>query len=54
MSEYRYNYLAKFILFLRKSYDKILENILKFYDGLSKTGQIVFIIRYLPSVKLKG
>ena len=33
ISEYRYNYLAKVLLFSRKSYDKILENILKFYDG---------------------
>ena len=27
ISVYRYNYLAKFLLFSRKSYDKILENI---------------------------
>ena len=33
LSAYKYNYLAKYILFSRKSYDKILENILKFYDG---------------------
>ena len=31
-SEYIYNYFAKFLLFSRKLYDKILENILKFYD----------------------
>ena len=33
ISVYRYNFLAKFLLFSRKSYGKILENILKFYDG---------------------
>ena len=33
LSVYRYTYLAKFILFSRKSYGKILENILKFYNG---------------------
>ena len=33
ISDSRYNYLAKFLLFSRKSYDKFLENILKFYDG---------------------
>ena len=33
ISEYRYNYLAKFISFPRKLNDKILENIIKFYDG---------------------
>ena len=30
ISDSRYNYLAKFLLFSRKSYDKFLENILKF------------------------
>ena len=29
----RYNYPAKFLLFSRKSYGKILENILKFYNS---------------------
>ena len=33
ISLYRYNYFAKFPLFSRNSYGKILENILKFYDG---------------------
>ena len=33
ISEYIYDYLAKFLLFSRKLYDKILENILKFKDG---------------------
>ena len=33
ISEYIYDYLANFLLFSRKSYDKILENILKFKGG---------------------
>ena len=33
---YRYNYLAKLLLLLRKMYGKILENILKFYDAPPK------------------
>ena len=33
MIVYRYNHLDKFLLLLNKCYGKILENILKFYDG---------------------
>ena len=38
ISLYRYNCLVKLLLFSRKSYGKILENILKFYDGGPRCG----------------
>ena len=41
ISLYRYNYLAKFLLLSRNSYCKILENILKFYDGGPRTIPII-------------
>ena len=37
-------FLLKFCLFERKLYDKILENILKFYDGGRVGQEIVFWI----------
>ena len=55
ISKYRYNHLAKFLLFSRKNYDKILENILKFDDsGPWSTPYINLEIRQTKTKTLLG